>query len=172
MYPIKVNQESRVVEEVVRFGRPYHHGLEAGSKPELLAVLAMLDDEDALIICNGYKDEEYVETALLGSKIGRTIIMVVEKPSELQLIARIAQKTGVRPVVCVQSSRRGWDAGKPREAIIRSLVCQHVSWWRQWRFYASTVCWSRSNSCTFTWGARFPTFGTLKRACGKLGALL
>lgn len=97
VYPIKVNQERQVVEEVVRFGRPYHHGLEAGSKPELLAVLAMLDDEDALIICNGYKDEEYVETALLGSKMGRTVILVVEKPSELPLIARIAHKTGVRP---------------------------------------------------------------------------
>ncbi len=115
VYPIKVNQESRVVEEVVRFGRPYHHGLEAGSKPELLAVLAMLDDEDALIICNGYKDEEYVETALLGSKIGRTLIMVVEKPSELQLIARIAQKTGVRPCIGMRAklATRGsgrWEA--------------------------------------------------------------
>ena len=115
VYPIKVNQEFRVVEEVVRFGRPYHHGLEAGSKPELLAVLAMLDDEEALIICNGYKDEEYVETALLGSKIGRTILMVVEKPSELQLIARIAQKTGVRPCIGMRAklATRGsgrWEA--------------------------------------------------------------
>ena len=115
VYPIKVNQESRVVEEVVRFGRPYHHGLEAGSKPELLAVLAMLDDEEALIICNGYKDEEYVETALLGSKIGRTIIMVVEKPSELQLIARLAKKTGVRPCIGMRAklATRGsgrWEA--------------------------------------------------------------
>jgi arginine decarboxylase len=97
VYPIKVNQERQVVEEVVRFGRPYHHGLEAGSKPELLAVLVMLEDEEALIICNGYKDEGYVETALLGSKIGRTVILVVEKLSELPLIARIARQTGVRP---------------------------------------------------------------------------
>lgn len=115
VYPIKVNQEHRVVEEVVRFGRPYHHGLEAGSKPELLAVLAMLDDEEALIICNGYKDQEYIETALRGSKIGRTIILVVEKPSELQLIARIARKTGVRPCIGMRAklSTRGsgrWEA--------------------------------------------------------------
>lgn len=115
VYPIKVNQERQVVEEVVRFGRPYHHGLEAGSKPELLAVLAMLEDEKALIICNGYKDEEYVETALLGSKLGRTIILVVEKLSELPLIARIAQKTGVRPRLGmrVKLSTRGsgrWEA--------------------------------------------------------------
>jgi arginine decarboxylase len=115
VYPIKVNQERQVVEEVVRFGRPYHHGLEAGSKPELLAVLAMLDDEEALIICNGYKDEEYIETALLGSKLGRRIILVVEKPSELPLIARMAQRTGVRPHLGMRArlSTRGagrWEA--------------------------------------------------------------
>ena len=100
---------------MVRFGRPYHHGLEAGSKPELLAVLAMLEDEEALIICNGYKDEEYVETALLGSTMGRTIILVVEKPSELSLIARLAKKTHVRPRIGVRLrlSTRGsgrWEA--------------------------------------------------------------
>lgn len=115
VYPIKVNQERQVVEEVVRFGRPYHHGLEAGSKPELLAVLAMLDDEDALIICNGYKDEDYVETALLGSKMGRTIILVVEKPGELELIARLAEKTRVRPCIGMRArlSTRGsgrWES--------------------------------------------------------------
>ncbi len=65
VYPIKVNQHRYVVEEIVQFGRPYHYGLEAGSKPELLAVMALLDDEEALIICNGYKDEEYIETALM-----------------------------------------------------------------------------------------------------------
>ena len=115
VYPIKVNQERQVVEEVVRFGAPYHHGLEAGSKPELLAVLAMLDDEEALIICNGYKDEEYIETALLGSKMGRRIILVVEKPSELARIARIARKTNVRPRLGMRAklSTRGagrWEA--------------------------------------------------------------
>jgi arginine decarboxylase len=115
VYPIKVNQERQVVEEVVRFGRPYHHGLEAGSKPELLAVLAMLDDEEALIICNGYKDEDYIETALLGSKMGRRIILVVEKPSELPLIARVAHKTRVRPHLGMRAklSTRGagrWEA--------------------------------------------------------------
>ena len=115
VYPVKVNPQRQVVEEVVRFGRPYHHGLEAGSKPELLAVLAMLEDEEALIICNGYKDEEYVETALLGSTMGRTIILVVEKPSELPLIARLAEKTNVRPRIGVRLrlSTRGsgrWEA--------------------------------------------------------------
>jgi arginine decarboxylase len=115
VYPIKVNQERQVVEEVVRFGAPYHHGLEAGSKPELLAVLAMLDDPEALIICNGYKDEAYIETALLGSKMGRHIILVVEKLSELDLIARIAHKTDVEPRIGMRAklSTRGagrWEA--------------------------------------------------------------
>ena len=68
VYPIKVNQHRYVVEEIVEFGRPYHYGLEAGSKPELLAVMALLDDEEALVICNGYKDEEYIETALMASQ--------------------------------------------------------------------------------------------------------
>jgi arginine decarboxylase len=97
VYPIKVNQNRYVVEEIVQYGRPYHYGLEAGSKPELLAVMAMLDDEEALIVCNGYKDEEYIETALMASKLGRTVLIVVEKYSELPLIAEVAKKVGVRP---------------------------------------------------------------------------
>ena len=83
VYPIKVNQHRNVVEEIIEYGRPFHYGLEAGSKPELLAVMAMLEDDEALIICNGYKDEEYIETALLASKMGETVILVVEKPTEL-----------------------------------------------------------------------------------------
>src|ERR1700726_4485531 len=99
VYPIKVNQDRYLVERLVTYGRPYHYGLEAGSKPELLAVMAMLDDEEALIVCNGYKDEEHIETQLLASKLGRTVILVVEKPSELDLIKRIADKTGVKPKI-------------------------------------------------------------------------
>jgi arginine decarboxylase len=115
VYPIKVNQNRYLVERLVEYGRPYHFGLEAGSKPELLAVMAMLEDEEALIVCNGYKDEEYVETALLASKLGRTVILVVEKPSELELIREIAAKTGVRPRIGIRArlSARGsghWEA--------------------------------------------------------------
>jgi arginine decarboxylase len=97
VYPIKVNQHRYVVEEITQFGRPYHYGLEAGSKPELLAVMGILDDEDALIVCNGYKDEEYIETALMCSKLGRKVLIVVEKFSELELIASTANKIGVKP---------------------------------------------------------------------------
>jgi arginine decarboxylase len=115
VFPIKVNQERYVVEKLVEAGKPYRFGLEAGSKPELLAVMAMLEDEDSLIICNGYKDEEYVETALLASQLGRHVILVVEKFSELPLIAQVAAKAGVKPSIGVRArlSARGaghWEA--------------------------------------------------------------
>ena len=96
VYPVKVNQQRQVVEEVLRFGKPYHFGLEAGSKPELLAVIALADN-DTPIICNGFKDAEFIETAMLAQKIGRTIIPVVERFSELHLILEYAEKLGVRP---------------------------------------------------------------------------
>jgi arginine decarboxylase len=96
VYPIKVNQQRQVVEEVLDFGKPYQFGLEAGSKPELLAVAAMADN-DTPIICNGFKDAEFIEMAMLAQKIGRKIIPVVEKYTELQLILHYAQKVGVRP---------------------------------------------------------------------------
>ncbi len=115
VYPIKVNQERYVVERLLDAGRPYHFGLEAGSKPELLAVLGMLEDEEAVVVCNGYKDEEYIETALLGSKLGRHIILVVEKFSELPLIAEVAERVGVAPSIGIRArlSARGaghWEA--------------------------------------------------------------
>jgi len=96
IYPIKVNQQRQVVEEVLAFGRPYQFGLEAGSKPELLAVVAIADN-DTPIICNGFKDAEFIETAMLAQKVGRTIIPVVEKYTELGLILEAAEKVGVRP---------------------------------------------------------------------------
>ena len=98
IYPIKVNQQRQVVEEVFRFGRPFKDGLEAGSKPELLAVLAIADNETP-IICNGFKDDEYIEMVMLAKKIGREIIPVVEKYTELDLIAAHAQRLGVRPAI-------------------------------------------------------------------------
>jgi arginine decarboxylase len=98
VYPIKVNQQRQVVEEVLNFGRRYHFGLEAGSKPELLAVVALADNETP-IICNGFKDAEYIETAMLAQKIGRNIIPVVEKYTELSLILEASEKIGVRPQI-------------------------------------------------------------------------
>jgi arginine decarboxylase len=98
VYPIKVNQQRQVVEEVFEYGRPYKFGLEAGSKPELLAVLAIADNQTP-IICNGFKDDEYIEMVMLAKKIGRNIIPVVEKYTELDLILKHSQRVGVRPVI-------------------------------------------------------------------------
>jgi arginine decarboxylase len=98
VYPIKVNQQRQVVEEVLEFGRKFDFGLEAGSKPELLAVIAMATN-DTPIICNGFKDAEFIETAMWAHKLGRNIIPVVEKYSELGLILEYARKIGVRPKI-------------------------------------------------------------------------
>lgn len=99
VYPIKVNPQQQVVEEIVRFGAPYRFGLEAGSKPELHAVLAMMDHPNALIICNGYKDESYIRLALLAQKLERRVFLVVEKLHELEIIIRVARELGIRPMI-------------------------------------------------------------------------
>jgi arginine decarboxylase len=111
VYPIKVNQQRQVVEEVMDFGRPFGFGLEAGSKPELLAVVAMADN-DTPIICNGFKDAEYIETAMLAQKIGRKIIPVVEKYTELGLILDAAEKAGVRPRIGVRVKLAARGSGR------------------------------------------------------------
>jgi arginine decarboxylase len=98
VYPIKVNQQRQVVEEVLDFGREYGFGLEAGSKPELLAVMAQAYN-DTPIICNGFKDAEFIEMAMLAQKLGRNVIPVVEKYTELGLILKYAEKVGVRPQI-------------------------------------------------------------------------
>ena len=98
VYPIKVNQQRHVVEQIVQYGKVYGFGLEAGSKPEMLAVVAMTD-ADTPIICNGFKDAEFIEMAMLAQKIGRKVIPVVEKYTELELILKYAEKVGVRPQI-------------------------------------------------------------------------
>ncbi len=114
VFPVKVNQQCDVVEDIVRYGRPYHHGLEAGSKAELIVAISLLDDPDALLICNGYKDEEYIDLALRAMKLGVHVVLVVEMPSELALILDRARRLKVRPVLGVRAklvSRSGgrWD---------------------------------------------------------------
>ena len=109
VYPIKVNQQRHVVEQVVQYGKVYGFGLEAGSKPEMLAVVAMTD-ADTPIICNGFKDAEFIEMAMLAQKIGRKVIPVVEKYTELAL----------DPEVCREGRRAAADrhadqAGRPRQ---------------------------------------------------------
>jgi len=99
VYPIKVNQQRQVVEEIVEFGSEFNWGLEAGSKPELHATLAMLEDVEGLIVCNGYKDREFIELAMIGRKMGKRVFIVVEKLNELDLILEAAQRFGVKPLI-------------------------------------------------------------------------
>jgi arginine decarboxylase len=111
VFPIKVNQQRQVVEEVYRYGREFKFGLEAGSKPELLAVMAIADNETP-IMCNGFKDDEYIALVMLAKKIGRQIIPIVEKYSELDLILEHAQKVGVRPVIGIRVKLASRGSGR------------------------------------------------------------
>lgn len=111
VYPIKVNQQREVVEKIIEYGRQYGFGLEAGSKPELLAVVAMVDPSMP-IICNGFKDDEFIEMALLAQKIGRTVIPVVEKYSELERILKFSEKLGVRPQIGMRVKLAARGAGR------------------------------------------------------------
>ncbi len=111
VYPIKVNQQREVVEKIIEYGRDYGFGLEAGSKPELLAVIAMAEPHMP-IICNGFKDDEFIEMAMLATKIGRTVIPVVEKYSELERILAFASKVGVRPMIGMRVKLAARGAGR------------------------------------------------------------
>ncbi len=116
VYPIKVNQMRQVVEEIVSHGNKYNIGLEAGSKPELHAVLATNSHEKSLIICNGYKDEDYIELALLAQKMGRRIILVVEKLNELRLIAEVAKRIKIEPNIGIRIKLSSSGSGKWEES--------------------------------------------------------
>ena len=112
VYPIKVNQMRPVVEEIVGHGKKFNIGLEAGSKPELHAVIAINTDNDSLIICNGYKDEDYIELALLAQKMGRRIYLVVEKLNELKLIIKIAHRLKIKPNLGIRIKLSSSGSGK------------------------------------------------------------
>ncbi len=116
IYPIKVNQIREVVEEIVSHGKKFNIGLEAGSKPELHAVLATNIADNALIICNGYKDETYIELALLAQKMGRNIYLVVEKLNELKIIARIAKRLNIEPNLGIRIKISNSGSGKWEES--------------------------------------------------------
>jgi arginine decarboxylase len=117
VFPIKVNQQRLVVEEVYRYGREFGFGLEVGSKPELLAVMAMTENSsDRLIVCNGFKDDSYIEAVILATKLGRTIIPVVENFSELGLIIKHARNYGVRPRIGIRVKLVSEGSGRWRDS--------------------------------------------------------
>ncbi len=112
VYPIKVNQQKHLVEELVKHGRERRLGLECGSKPELLVVLALMNNPDALIICNGFKDQEYIETAILSQKLGRHTIIVVDRYEELRLIIAASKKLNIKPHIGFRAKLNTQGAGK------------------------------------------------------------
>jgi len=116
VYPIKVNQQRHVVEEVYKFGAELGFGLEVGSKPELLAVMALNRSSDRVIVCNGFKDDEYIEAVILATKLGRRIIPVVEGYDELRLIIKHAKKYDVRPIIGVRVKLASQGAGRWRDS--------------------------------------------------------
>src|SRR6202167_6034578 len=116
VFPIKVNQLREVVEEILEAGKPFEFGLEVGSKPELFAGLAMQNQLGCLIICNGYKDPEFIKMALLGIKLGKRVIMVVEKLEELRHIISISKQQGVEPIIGIRARLLSKGAGKWAES--------------------------------------------------------
>ena len=112
VFPIKVNQLREVVEEILDAGKPWHFGIEAGSKPELLAALAVHSDPESLVICNGYKDTSFIQNALLGRKLGKTVILVVEKLEELAHILRVSQTMKIEPLIGLRVRLLSKGAGK------------------------------------------------------------
>jgi arginine decarboxylase len=112
VFPIKVNQLREVVEEIMDAGRPFHFGLEAGSKPELIAALAVHRDPEGLIICNGYKDSTFIQNALLGRKLGKQVIMVVEKLEEVRQIIQVSKEMNVMPLMGLRVRLQAKGSGK------------------------------------------------------------
>ncbi|MBD2084897.1 biosynthetic arginine decarboxylase [Trichocoleus sp. ST-U3] len=112
VFPVKCNQQRHLVEDLVRFGKPHQFGLEAGSKPEMMIALAMLDTPGALLICNGYKDREYIETAMLASRLGQTPLIVLEQVEEVQLCIEASRQLGIKPILGIRAKLSTQGVGR------------------------------------------------------------
>lgn len=112
VFPVKCNQQRHLIQNLVRFGQPYQFGLEAGSKPELMIALASLTTAGALLICNGYKDREYIETAMLGQRLGQTVIIVLEQIEEVGLVIETSRRLGIKPVLGVRAKLSAKGMGR------------------------------------------------------------
>ena len=112
VFPVKCNQQRHIVEDLVRFGKPYQFGLEAGTKPELMIAMASLDTPGSLIICNGYKDDSYIETAMLGQRLGQKIIIVLEQVEEVDVAIAVSQRLGIQPVLGVRAKLAAKGSGR------------------------------------------------------------
>jgi arginine decarboxylase len=116
VFPVKCNQQRHLIEDLVRFGQPYKLGLEAGSKPELMIALASLHHADSLLICNGYKDREYIETAMLATRLGKTAIVVIEQLEEIETVISLSHSLGIKPVVGVRAKLSSRGVGRWAES--------------------------------------------------------
>ena len=112
VFPVKCNQHRQLVQDLVRFGQPHHFGLEAGSKPELMIALATLKTPGALLICNGYKDRQYIETAILAQRLGQTSVIVLEQIEEVQLAIAASKALGIKPILGVRAKLRTTGVGR------------------------------------------------------------
>ncbi len=166
VFPIKVNQLREVVEEIIDAGKPYHFGLEAGSKPELTAALAIHTDVESLIICNGCKDNLFIQTALLGSKLGKKVIIVVEKLEELFQILQVSREVGVEPTIGLRLRIQAKGAGKWATSggenakfglSTADLVCASDTLKREGLAHCLKLI-------HFHVGSQIPDIGTIKRA--------
>jgi arginine decarboxylase len=116
VFPVKVNQNSHLVEDVVEYGKQFNYGLEAGSKPELLIALSAMRDNGGVIICNGYKDNTYIETALLAQRLDKTVIVVVERIEELDIVLKASERLGIRPMLGVRAKLTTKGVGRWAES--------------------------------------------------------
>ncbi len=112
VFPVKVNQQKHLIDEVVHYGKPWHFGLEAGSKPELMIALSAMHESDGLIICNGYKDRQYVETALIAQRFDKTVVVVLERIEELGLVLRASERLGLKPLLGVRAKLASKGIGR------------------------------------------------------------
>ncbi|WAL59723.1 biosynthetic arginine decarboxylase [Thermocoleostomius sinensis] len=112
VFPVKCNQQRHLIEDLVRFGKPHQFGLEAGSKPELMIALALLDTPGSLLICNGYKDQEYIETAMLARRLGHTPIIVLEQIEEVELVIEASRKLNIEPILGVRAKLSAKGIGR------------------------------------------------------------
>lgn len=112
VFPIKVNQQRHIIDEIVSAGRPWRYGLEAGSKPELLIALSAMDEPDGFIICNGYKDRAFIETALIAQRFDNTVVIVIERPDEIDLVLEASERLGIRPMLGVRSKLASKGMGR------------------------------------------------------------
>ncbi|SUH21229.1 biosynthetic arginine decarboxylase [Salmonella enterica subsp. enterica] len=167
VYPIKVNQHRRVIESLIHSGEPL--GLEAGSKAELMAVLAHAGMTRSVIVCNGYKDREYIRLALIGEKMGHKVYLVIEKMSEIAIVLEEAERLnvvprlGVRARLASQGSGKWQSSGgeKSKFGLAATQVLQLVETLRD------AGVWTVCNCCTSTWDRRWRTFAISRPACAS-----